>query len=88
MHRTQNSNALWILQWNCNGIVAHQDELRKHIAENRNKYDIICLQETHLKLDKNFSVAGYNVVRRDRVEGSKGGVITLVREKPKLYRTL
>ena len=51
-----------------------------HIAENRNKYDIICLQETHLKPDKNFSVAGYNVVRGDRVEGSKGGVITLVRE--------
>jgi len=81
MHLTQNSNSgLWILQWNCNGIVAHQDELKRHIAENRNKYDIICLQETHLKPDKNFSVAGYNVVRRDRVEGSKGGVITLVRE--------
>ena len=82
MHRTQtNSNSgLWILQWNCNGIVAHQNELKKHIAENRNKYDIICLQETHLKPDKKFSVAGYNVVRRDRVDGSKGGVITLVKE--------
>jgi len=62
MHRTQNSNSgLWILQWNCNGIVAHQDKLRKK-TENRNKYDIICLQETHLKPDKNFSVAGYNVL--------------------------
>jgi len=82
MHRTQtNSNSgLWILQWNCNGIVAHQNELKKHIAENRNKYDIICLQETHLKPDKKISVAGYNVVRRDRVDGSKGGVITLVKE--------
>jgi len=30
MHRTQtNSNSgLWILQRNCNGIVAHQDELK------------------------------------------------------------
>ena len=41
-----------ILQWNCNGIYAHQNELKNYLAVNRNKYYVICLQETFLKTKK------------------------------------
>ena len=47
-----NCVGLVILQWNCNGILAHQNELKKHIVETDRKYDVICLQETFLKSGK------------------------------------
>ena len=49
-----NCVGLVILQWNCNGILAHQNELYKHIVEIDRKYDVICLQETFLKSGKTF----------------------------------
>ena len=68
------------MQWNCNGIYAHHNELRNYLAVNRNKCDVICLQETFLKPEKSFSLPGYNVVRRDRIEGDKGGLLTLIKD--------
>lgn len=32
---------LSILQWNCNGIVAHQEEFKNHLNSNKNKYDVM-----------------------------------------------
>jgi len=69
-----------VLQWNCNGIIAHQNEFRRHLELNPHKYDIICLQETFLKPGKNFSVPGYVTVRQDRLEHSKGGLLTMIKE--------
>ena len=66
-----------IFQWNCNGIYAHQNELRNYLAVNLDKYDVICLQETFLKPGKSFSLLGYNVVKRDRIEGDK---LTLIKD--------
>jgi len=74
------SSVISVLQWNCNGIIKHQNELRNHLCRNSNKYDIICLQETFLKPDKKFNIPGYTAVRRDRVDGDKGGVLTLVKQ--------
>jgi len=74
------SSVISVLQWNCNGIIKHQNELRNHVCRNSNKYDIICLQETSLKPDKKFNIPGYIAVRRDRVDGDKGGVLTLVKQ--------
>ena len=71
---------LSILQWNCNGIVAHQEEFKNHLNSNKNKYDVICLQETFLKPGKTFAVAGYNSVRLDRTDDNKGGVLTLIKD--------
>jgi len=68
-----------ILQWNCNGIYAHQNELRNYLAVNRNKYDVICLQKTFLRQGKSFLLPGYNAVRRGRITGDKGGLLTLVK---------
>lgn len=69
-----------VLQWNCNGVLQRQTELKNHLITNNNKYDVICLQETFLKPGKNFTVSGYNSIRLDRTDENKGGVLTLVRD--------
>ena len=71
---------LVIMQWNCNGLMAHGNELKQHISSSCGKYDIICLQETFLKPTKQFTIPGYRNIRRDRQEGAKGGLMTLVKE--------
>ena len=77
--RKSNCVGLVILQWNCNGILAHQNELKKHIVETDKKYDVICLQETFLKSGKNLFIPGYNIDRCDRKKGGRGGVLTLIK---------
>ena len=67
-----------IFQWNCNGLLAHQNELKQHLSQNF--YDVICLQETFLKPSRNFILTGYSVVRKDRVGMGKGGLVTLIRD--------
>jgi len=74
------TSRLSIFDWNCNGLLAHRAELLHHIEITRNMYHVLCLQETFLKPGKHFSVAGYNVIRKDRTDGRKGGLLTLVRE--------
>jgi len=39
----------------------------------------LCLQETFLKPGRSFLLPGYNAVRRDRITGDKGGLLTLVK---------
>jgi len=73
----QNSG-LKIFQWNCNGLLAHLNELKQHLAYNY--YDVLCLQETFLKPTKNFSLPGYSVVRKDREGMLKGGLLTLIKD--------
>jgi len=77
MDERNTTTQISILQWN--GICAHQNELRNYLAVNRNKYDVICLQETFLEPGKSFLLPGYNVVRSDRITGDKGGLLTLVK---------
>ena len=67
-----------IFQWNCNGLLAYQNELKQHLSQNF--YDVICLQETFLKLSKNFSLTDYSVVRKDRIVIGEGGLVTLIRD--------
>jgi len=71
---------LSVLQWNCHGISIHKEEFKQHLASSSIKYDIICLQETMLKPTSKFddSFVGYKTVRRDRLDRSGGGLITLV----------
>ena len=65
------NHGLSIFQWNCNGL---------HLANSKYTYDVICSQETFLKPGKNFSLTGYNTVRKDRIGMGKGGLITLVKD--------
>ena len=67
-----------IFQWNCNGLFAHLNEFKQHLA--RNPYDVICLQETFLKFGKNFTLPGFAVIRKDRENSRKGGLVTLIKD--------
>ena len=69
---------LKILQWNCNGLFAHLNEFKQHLAQN--PYDVICLQETFLKRGKNFTLPGFIVIRKDRETSRKGGLVTLIKD--------
>jgi len=75
-----------VLQWNCNGIIAHQNEFRRYSELNAHKHDIICLQETFLKAGKIFSIPGYVTVRQDRLEHSKGGLLSMIKRILCLHR--
>ena len=70
-----------VMQWNCNGLRNHQQELKQHLAsENDRNYDIICIQETRLKAEHSFSLPGYQSVRKDRINNKGGGLLTLIRD--------
>ena len=67
-----------IFQWNCNGLSAHLNEFKQHLSNN--SYDVsICLQETFLKPSKNLSIDGYSMIRKDRIDMTKGGLVTFLR---------
>jgi len=65
------------LQWNANGLLLRQAELKQYLANN--EYDIICIQETFLKAEKQFNLSGYEVIRKDR-DSAKGGLMMLPRQ--------
>ena len=65
-----------LLQWNANGILAHCQEFQQSLATHN--FDIICIQESFLKPDKDYCPTGYNSVQSDRPT-AKGGLITFIR---------
>lgn len=69
-----------IVQWNANGLAAHARELKNFVASAANPPEVLCIQETFLKTEKQFVFHGYNVVRKDRTGALKRGVATLIRD--------
>jgi len=69
MHRTM---AVSLMQWNANGLLSKQSEFKQHVANN--DYDVICIQETFLKQNKQIRIPGYDTFRSDRLE-AKGGLM-------------
>lgn len=51
------------------------------------KPDLICLQETFLKPNKQINFPGFTSIRKDRIE-LKGGLLILVRENIKFHETI
>jgi len=45
-----------IHQWHSNGLLCRQSEFKQHVANNA--YDVICIQETFSKPQKNVLGAG------------------------------
>jgi len=68
--------ALQLLQWNARGILAHRQEFYQLLSVNT--FDIICLQESFLKPNKEYCPPGYNSIRSDR-HAPKGGLVTFIR---------
>lgn len=48
------------LNWNCNGIHKHYEVLKLLISNHDSK--ILCLQETHFKVDQKTFLPGYNLI--------------------------
>ena len=67
------------MQWNAEGIYCKKPEFHTFLRDNN--IDIACLQETHLNEKRKFFIRGYDTFRRDRPNGQKGGVITLVKHR-------
>ena len=67
--------AIHILQWNCRAIRNKILNLQSYLSTFANLPDILCLQETHLNKQTFFSLTGYQVIRKDRSNGKKGGDI-------------
>ena len=72
--------ATTVLQWNCNGIRAHMEDLKLLIAENNPEY--ICLQETkqneqQYQIDKNYKT--YNEIAMGD-HSNKGGISIAIKK--------
>ena len=66
--------AIHILQWNCRSIRNKILNLQSYLSTFANLPDILCLQETYLN-QQTFFLTGYQVIRKDRSNGKKGGGI-------------
>ena len=62
---------------NCRSIRARRKELEIYL--NENEIDILAVNETYLTPKTTFSLPGYDVIRNDRSDGSRGGVAFLVK---------
>nr|KAG5709634.1 hypothetical protein BaRGS_001684 [Batillaria attramentaria] len=71
--------SLVFVQWNADGLRKKKPELQEFLK--KEKVDIICIQETHLTDAHRFSIRGYQLFRHDRIHRSKGGILTLIRNK-------
>ena len=53
-----NTNGITILQWNAFSLVAHNAEFRHYLEGLRVTPDVICIQETFYKPDKQYPLLG------------------------------
>ena len=66
-----------ILQRNATSLRLHGTELNELIQ--REKYHVVCVQETFLKPEQQVKIPDYIGERRDRLESHRGGLLTFVR---------
>ena len=74
------TNHLKIISWNAQSLNAHNHQLKYYINNTPIKPHIICIQETWLKQNSKFTIAGYNIESKCREKGQGGGVATFIRQ--------
>ena len=67
-----------IVFWNCQGLRPKRKELQNYLLKNQN--DILALNETFFKPKFKFHLSGYDIYKSDRLVGTKGGVVILVKK--------
>ena len=72
-----NKNVLNILHWNAKGIQNKKATLAERLKQE--DIDVACIQETHLKENLRLNMRSYQVVRQDRTDRIKGGVLILIK---------
>jgi len=76
-----------VMQWNARSLVANGQEFKKFVLDLDHKPSIICVQESWLKPNLQFTLPGYKSIRKDRVGKQGGGVVTFIKEGT-VYREL
>ncbi|KAG5832008.1 hypothetical protein ANANG_G00286560 [Anguilla anguilla] len=72
--------AMLILQWNARSLIANGQDFKKFIYSQKEKPDLLCIQESWLKPSLDFRINGYVAIRQDRKDGAGGGCVTFVKE--------
>ena len=70
-------------QWNCRSAIANKANLEYLL--NENKVHIALLSETWFKPNSSITFPGYNIIRKDRLDG-KGGVAILIKTNIKFIK--
>lgn len=73
-----NNTTINLAYWNANAVFNKKDELAVFCEEN--KIDIMLINETHLKPQKQFNIRNYTTYRTDRKESKGGGTAILVKK--------
>uniref|UniRef100_A0A1I8I211 RING-type domain-containing protein n=1 Tax=Macrostomum lignano TaxID=282301 RepID=A0A1I8I211_9PLAT len=77
---TKFADSLRLLQWNADGIASKLPELAERLSDS--DIDIAAVQETKLSNRTQLpKINGYIAVRKDRGDGSGGGLLLLIRDK-------
>ncbi len=69
-----------ILWWNARNFIANSQDFKQFIYSQKEKPDLVCIQESWLKPRLDFMINQYEAIRRDRVDGAGGGRVTFVKE--------
>lgn len=80
MRQQHNNMDLKILSWNSQSVRNEKKDLVVEFCH-KNCIDVLCLQETWLKPYINMSFQGYNILRKDRIETGRGGVLIGISKK-------
>ena len=79
LNMDDNRKQMYIISWNAQSIKAHCHQLKLSINNEHITPHIICIQESWLKDQTNFTVPGYITEKKCR-EGGRGGVATFTKE--------
>jgi hypothetical protein len=77
-HTAVNGPGITVVHWNAVGIEGKKLVLQTFLR--RYDVDVMCIQESHLKPPKKFTMAGYECFRHDRPIRQRGGIITLAKK--------
>ena len=73
------TSSLKLLSWNARSIVkTNKDMLVNYCL--MNGVNIFCIQETHLKPHINPTFKGFNILRKDRINADKGGILVGIKK--------
>ena len=75
--RSTSGHLVNILHWNAEGIQNKKAALSERLRQL--DIDIACIQETHLKENIRLNIRGYQVIRQDRTDRIKGGIMILIK---------
>ena len=77
------TRGLELLHQNINGLVDKMDKIKLFLLDSKNKIHLYCISETHTNntvTNSQIDVPGYNIERKDRVNGIYGGVLCYIIE--------